>query len=412
LLQDANRFGDTYEHARSALAQRLRNRISEIELAIVARIAAAAPVDPSADPEYVHGLRAAIRAAIDYTLAVIERGERRAPPVPAALLGQARVAARSGVSLATVLRRYNLGSNQLSDFIASEAERDESLQRGSLRRLLKEQAVLLERILAELELEYNREPQDQPTSLDARRTRLIKRFLASELVDPSELDYDFDDYHVGMTTEGKSAVPRLRALARAVDGRLLIARPSSDVIWAWIGTRRPTDPVELTCGNDPLPAPLSFGESGLGPMGWRLTHEQAKAAFTYVVPARPNAIHYAEIALQAAIDRDDLARFSLRQLYISPLEQGLHGGSTLLPTLRAYLASGRNAAAAAAALGVTRQTVSSRIRSVEALLGRTLDACGADLEIALRLETVRESGLPRGWPTTDGGKPGQAEGGT
>jgi hypothetical protein len=58
------------------------------------------------DPGYLQGLDAAIAAAIDYRLTVLEVGERHAPAVPLVLLAQARLDSRNDVPLDTVLRRY------------------------------------------------------------------------------------------------------------------------------------------------------------------------------------------------------------------------------------------------------------------------------------------------------------------
>ena len=60
-------------------------------------------------------------------------------------------------------------------------------------------------------------------------------------------------------------------------------------------------------------------------------------------------------------------------------------------TLRAYFAAGRNAATAAAALGVDRHTVERRLNSIETRLGRQLHTCHAELEVALRLEELGDS---------------------
>jgi hypothetical protein len=89
----------------------------ELEQAIFARVGGDAfdRAVEARDAEYVAGLRAAVAAAVEYALGGIERGERGAGPVPAVatsrrvLITQARLAARVGVSLDTVLRRYVLG---------------------------------------------------------------------------------------------------------------------------------------------------------------------------------------------------------------------------------------------------------------------------------------------------------------
>jgi DNA-binding PucR family transcriptional regulator len=90
--------------------------------------------------------------------------------------------------------------------------------------------------------------------------------------------------------------------------------------------------------------------------------------------------------LVAAIARDDLIESSLRQLYLVPLEGTRDGGRIARETLRAYFATERNISSTAAALGVDRGTVRNRIRMIEELLGRSLQASAADLEIALRLD--------------------------
>jgi DNA-binding PucR family transcriptional regulator len=75
-----------------------------------------------------------------------------------------------------------------------------------------------------------------------------------------------------------------------------------------------------------------------------------------------------------------------------PLAEERDGGETLRETLRAYFATGHNASSAAAALGVRRHTVASRLRAIEERLKRTLSSCAAALELALRLEEL--NGFP------------------
>lgn len=97
------------------LHARLQARRPEIERDVLSRVYGVSDPTGVSNSEYVDGLRAAVSAALDFGLAAIERGERRAPPIPAALLAQARVAARSGVGLDTVLRRYYAGHSLLDN---------------------------------------------------------------------------------------------------------------------------------------------------------------------------------------------------------------------------------------------------------------------------------------------------------
>jgi hypothetical protein len=381
----ARRSGTGGDHRR-ALALRLRERRVELEQAILTRIRASAPIDENAEPEYRHGLQAAIRAAIEHSLLSIELGQREIPPTPLALLLQARLAARHGVPVGTVLRRYTLGSNQISDFIVAEAEGDERLNGKQLREALGGLAAVLEHVLRELEEEYAREPQQRLDSSDARLARRIKRCLAGEIVDISDLNYNLEGHHVGIVAEGDDAHAALRSFASAIDGRLLSVRPQQTLVWAWLGTREKVDYAQFygwVNSNWPPHLPLALGEPGLGRSGWTLTHDQANEAFPFAL-RELRTVRYSDVALKAAVERDAVATASLRQLY-AQLEQDGDRGERLRATLRAYLAAGRNGASAAAELGLTRQTVSNRLRLVEKQLGRSLTVDTADIELALWL---------------------------
>ena len=75
----------------------------------------------------------------------------------------------------------------------------------------------------------------------------------------------------------------------------------------------------------------------------------------------------------------------------------------LRETLRTYLAAERNVSSTAAALGVVRKTVDTRLRTIEERLGRTLHPCPAELEIALELDEIAAEPLePPGPPQPPG----------
>lgn len=116
----------------------------------------------SEDPEYVAGLRAAGVAALDYVLVGIERSGESLDPVPAAVLAQARRAARTGVGLDTVLRRYLAGYALFEDFVVQEAERGEKDrippdQGSALRDVLQIISTLVDRLIAAVSSAYNKE---------------------------------------------------------------------------------------------------------------------------------------------------------------------------------------------------------------------------------------------------------------
>lgn len=377
------------EQARVELAERLRERRGEIEEALLTRTYAIADPTEAADPEYAQGLKAAVAAALDYGLATVEQGEERAPQVPVLLLAQARLAARNGVALDTVLRRYFAGYTLLGDFIVQEAS-NAHLKEPWLKLLLRDQAALFDRFIAAITEEHAREGEAGLPSSEERRAERVRRLLDGELVDTTDLGYELGGHHIGLVAQGPGAEEAIRELAAPLDRRLLLVRADEATTWAWLGSRDPIDPaddlVRATPSLDPSPLAISLGEPGEGPAGWRLTHRQAVAALTVALRGPDSAVRYADVALVASVLQDDLLASSLRELYLAPLEQARDEGRQFRKTLRAYLASGCNASSTAAALGVSRHTVTARLRAVEELLERSLDRCLSELDLALRLE--------------------------
>jgi DNA-binding PucR family transcriptional regulator len=131
---------------------------------------------------------------------------------------------------------------------------------------------------------------------------------------------------------------------------------------------------------------VTVGEPGEGLSGWRLSHRQAKAALPIAERRGQPVLRYGDVALLAAILRDDLVATSLHQLYLEPLERARDGGEVARETLRAYFAAERNISSTAAVLGVDRRTVTNRIRAIESLFGRPLKDFATELETALQLD--------------------------
>jgi DNA-binding PucR family transcriptional regulator len=344
------------------------------------------------DPTYAEGLRKAVAAAVEYGLSVIELGERRSPPPPPILLAQARVAASAGVNLDTVLRRYVAGHSLVVDVMVEEAEQGDLLEATALRRLLRAQAALFERLLAVVAEEHRREAESRPSSSEARRRERVERLLAGELVDGSELGYDLDAHHLGLMARGDGVGKAMRELAARLDRHLLAVCREDGATWAcWLGGRRriEADDVQQALGSiRPPKAFFALGEPGEGMRGWQLTHRQAKAALPMVERAGKNPVRYADVALLASMLQDDLLATSLREIYLAPLEGERGDGGALRKTLRAYFAAERNVSSAAGALGLSRHTVASRLRLIEERLGRSLNGCAAEMEAALRLEQI------------------------
>ncbi len=274
--------------------RRLADRRREIEQAMLARVYGIAEPPGNAELDYLHGLREAVAAAVDLGLKVLSGSDARPPRLPPVLLVQARLAARNGVALDVVLRRYFSGYTLFTSFFLEEA-------------------------------------QAEPTSGQEESTERLHRNAGQ-----------FD---------------RLVAA---------VARPRGGTVE---DRNRDEGP------------PMAVGHPAKGLLGWRLSHRQARAVYP-VVQHGGEVVAAAEAGLLAAVAKDETLVASLHQLYIEPLGDG----EGLKETLHAYLAAGRNISSAASALQVNRQTVRTRLRAAEGKIGRSMDECGAEVEIALRLE--------------------------
>lgn len=384
-------MGRHASQSQTTLLAALRERRDGLEAAIRARIDGDDAPTEAADPEYGAGLRAAVPLAIDYCLEGIERGEASPPPAPTALLFQARVAARSRVPLAIVMRRYFAGYTLLGDFIAEEAEAVGLRRASDLKRLLRSLAAIFDHLIAAVSEEYAHETEHLTThTSEHRRAELIERLIGGEALDATDLGYDFNGWHLGAIAKGPGALVALKALARSLDRRLLAVERDGQAVWAWLGGREPVQPDEVdpVIADWPPEVRLALGESAEGPTGWRLTHRQARAALPIALHGSDPFVRYADVALLASILRDDLLATSLRELYLKPLERERDGGETLRETLRAYFACERNVSSAAAMLGVQRHTVSNRLRVVEERVHRSLGNVIDEFDAALRIEEL------------------------
>ncbi len=341
------------------------------------------------DAGYLQGLNAALDGAIDHRLAVLEVGERRPPAVPPVLLAQARLDARDGVTLDAVLRRYFAGNALFADFLAAEAEAI-GASGSTVRRLLGEQATNGDRLLATVSAEYAREARSWPSSAAERRRECVKSLLAGELVGHSQLGYDLDGHHLALMATGESVPQVMGVLAGRLDRRLLAVCREEEPVWAcWLGGKTAVGAEQALRALAEIPlggVRVTVGEPGEGLAGWRFSHRQAKAALPVAERRGVAVVRYADVALLAAMLRDDLLAESLRRLYLQPLQGSRDGGKTARETLCAYFAADRNTSSTAAALGVDRRTVANRIRVIEDIFGRPLSGLATELETALLLE--------------------------
>jgi PucR C-terminal helix-turn-helix domain/GGDEF-like domain len=374
---------------REDLVARLRERSAEIEEEIFTRIRGLSEASDSEDAEYRAGVRATIAEVIDYALVSIEQGEEWSEPIPSPVAAQARRAARGGIGLDTVLRRYAAGDRLLTEFIMEEAA---SIPSSALRQVLRAQGPTIDRVMAAVAAEYMSELELVRRSPSQRVAERVQRLLAGDAsLDAAELDYQFEAWHLGLIITGARPDVAARTLAAGLSRQVLVVVRGDDSAWAWLGghDQLPVGDVERYLAAGVLgDVALATGEPRQGLEGWRLTHHEAQAARLVMLRQPQPLTRASDVVLLAAVLRDDPLADSLRETYLMPLDERGDSGLVLRETLRAYFAAGFNAATAAAAMEVDRHTVQRRLRKVEETLGRLLHTCHAELQVALSLEEL------------------------
>jgi PucR-like helix-turn-helix protein/diguanylate cyclase with GGDEF domain len=393
------------QQARTELARRLRRRQEEIEHEALTRVQAISDPVEVADPVYAEGLRRAVTLAIQLAIESLEAGEGSlADAPPPGLLEQARLAAQNGIGLDTVLRRYLAGYTLFGEFAMREATADLVPKGVSLHVLTQPYSSQFDRLLAGVSEEYTRQREAWVRSSARRQAERVQRLLSGELVDTTRLDYEFGCWHLGLLADGDGAEETVRRLARDLDCRLLLVPAGEVAVWAWLGSRERPDHEHVlrrAAVRLPLGAALAVGEPAHGLAGWRLSHRQAKAAMPLAMRRLGRAVRYADVALLATLLTDELLATSLRQMFLVPLGAGGDDARSLVETLRAYISAQGNVSSAAAALGVSRHTVTNRLRASEGLLERPLGTCVAELDAALRLSELSDEPAPLKTPALD-----------
>jgi hypothetical protein len=382
---------EEFKRIRAELVAGLRQRLGEIEESVYASVRALPDPVGAEDPDYIAGLRDVVAEGIEYALTSIEQGADWTGPIPPAAAEQARRSARDGIRLDTVLRRYAAGDRLLREFIMEEADR---FPGQALRHALSAQGVHVDRLMASVSAEYMQELSRMRRSPAQRLGERVQGLLAGD--GPSvagDLDYELDAWHLGMIVTGPESEEAVQGLARRLDRQVLVVSRGDDLIWAWLGGRRPLPVTDVEPALDVVPANVSIGvgEPRRGIQGWRLTHREAQAAREVMLRRPAPLTRSSDVVLLAALLRDETLAKSLLETYLAPLDEFGDSGPVLRQTLRAYLDSGLNAATAAAVLKVDRHTVQRRLRKVEEALGRLLPECHAELGVALSLEELGES---------------------
>lgn len=273
-----------------------------------------------------------------------------------------------------------------------------------------ERSDLVERLRAAITVagEYACELEGMERSEEQRRSERVRRLLTGERVSSAELGYELDALHLGVIAQGPEAARTVEDLAGGCDRELLLVVGGDEVVWGWLGGQGRQAPEEIERALAGIggvgKVSLAVGEPGGGVEGWCGTHRQAQAALTVALSGPPGLTRFADVALFAPMLGDPALGGWLVESFLAPLDddegRSRNDGALLRETLRAYFLAGRRPQVAAHALGVSRRTVANRLQTVELRLGRPLETCLSELEVALRVEQLGATASSEDWSSS------------
>jgi hypothetical protein len=390
--------GDALQPARIELTHWLRSRKTEHGEAIYAHVQDVAP--HADDPLLAARLRQVIAACIDCGLEGIERGGSSSSPIPPVVAEHARQAAGSGVSLTTALRRCVAGHTLAWSFVLNEVAHHELPDEQRFALLLQASTAmgsLLAGVQAEIAAAHSSEIARKARSLDQRRAEIVNKLLVGGSLDAgevAELGYAFDAWHIAVIATGADAGKLVRCLESRLGCDLLPVAHGEETVRAWLGAQRRLEFADVervvSSQQDHAGVSLAVGEPARGLKGWRLTHQEAEGAALVARYSPRRLTRYLDVSSEATALQDEAFADSLIETYLSPLDDMGIGGQAARRTLRALFDTEHQVSSAARKLDVDRSTVHRRRNEIEERLGCRLHERQAEVELAVRIEELRE----------------------
>jgi len=394
------RGGAALTQARVELARRLRSREAELREAVFAHVRSSAPdAVADGDAQLAEGLRETIAVCVDRGLASIEQGALSPEAISPVVAAQARRNASSGVALTTALRRCVAGYTLIWGFVLGEVARHDLPEEQRLALLLQASGTtssLLACVQAEIADAHSSEIRRNARSREQRGAEIAHRLLAGESLNAGELaefGYDLDGWHLGVIASGAQAGRAVRGLAAGLGCQLLLFAHGSETVWAWLGGQRRiafADVERVLSAGGHTDLSLAIGEPARGIDGWRQTHHEAQGALLVARCWPRRLTRYLDVAPEATALRDETLADSLIEMYLSPLDGMRIGGQAARRTLGALLEKAHNVSSAASALRLDRSTVHRQRNEIERRLGCRLNERRVEIELALRIECLRQ----------------------
>lgn len=385
----------TLEDDLRTLAQGVSARLPALTETIVRRLREEVPEyykrdDPLLGVAGEDAIAASLRDILDGL------AQGRTPPEQASdsILREARLAAQADVDLHALLRTSRVGQAATWDClleVADELLPDAGQRLPVLRHASQYHFAWNDRVAASIIDAYQKERSAFFFhGRDRKRRAMVRDLLAGIPVDEAALGYSLRGRHLGIVVWGDAPEAALKQLTSALGWQSLTVTGTGGTVLGWIGR-----PAGKASGDDdlsrlslPSGTHLACGEYANDVEGMRLTHRQAWQAYRVArIKAQP-ITWYRKVALEALVLRDLPAVRTFVRQELGPLYGTAERAVVLRETLRAYFASGQNAASTAAVIGVHERTVAYRLKSVEKWLGTSITAVRDELSVALRLSDL------------------------
>ena len=330
-------------------------------------------------------------------------------PIRPEVIAFASTVARRQLPLELLIQSYRVGQTLFSrlwlDHLAERLS-DQQVFIEALHRSFDELNVYLDRVVAQLVSDYERERDRWLRGAAARRTALVERLLRGDRIPIDhagrQLDHDLRAAQtalVAWTPSHGEVEQQLGALESCLTAllsaagvsRMLMLPAGTCAMWAWVAGD--LDTGRLAESSRALPHPdvlIAVGQTVHGLDAFRISHEQALAARRVAsrMPAPARLTPHADVATVALMagDMEESRRFVSRVL--GELAARTAAAEQLRETLWVFLQEGGNTRRASERLFMHRNTVLYRLQRIEAVLGHPLDERRLDVEVALLLTTT------------------------
>ncbi|WP_396902077.1 PucR family transcriptional regulator [Mycolicibacterium sp.] len=387
-------------------AQDMLTRVDDVAVVLAEQLAGSVP-EFFEDDDLVREVEASAYGNVAAMLSVF-RAEAAAEQVPIRpeVTAFASTVARRQLPLELLIQSYRVGQTLFSRlWMDALAERlaDQAVFIDALHRSFDELNVYLDRVVAQLVSDYERERDRWLLGESARRTALVERMLRGDRIPVDhasrQLDHDLRAPQTAlvawMPTHGEvdqqltSLETCLTAIVSAAGAAQMLMLPAGTcAMWAWIAGTPDTGKLAESAAKLPDSEVLiAVGQTTSGDDAFRISHEQAQRARRVAsrMPAPRRLTLHADVATVALLagDEEEARRYVARAL--GELATRTAAAEQLRATLWVFLQEGGNTRRASERLYMHRNTVLYRLQRAEAILGHPLDERRLELEVALLL---------------------------